>query len=144
MYEVKRTILPPSETKFPWHEMQPMDHFDCDIVELPSLKESIKRMSQKFYGFQVEIARYGDTLTVWLIKKGEECVIDAKIEQRILNLLSKKREYVSNGVIINRIKGASTKTVKECLNALILKKLIVEKKEIHPKQQIEFVKYRIA
>jgi hypothetical protein len=143
MYEIKRTILPPSETKYPWAKMQVLDHFECPFSELAALKESARRMAQKFYGFNIEIARAGDTLTVWLMNKGQEAIINPKIESRVIEILSGRKVWVTEGVIYNRVKGASREAVKECLNVLLAKGLIYRQKGMHPRRKIEFSSYRI-
>ena len=142
MYEIKRTLLPPSKTKYPWAEMQVLDHFECSFLELAALKESAMRMSHKFYGFNIEIARAGDTLTVWLMNKGQEAIIDPKLESRIIGILSSRKVWLTEGVIRNRIKGVPPETVKECLNALLAKRLIYRQEGIHTRTKVKFFSYK--
>ena len=150
MYEIKKGIKPPSETKYPWDEMEVLDCFDCDACELETLRRSERFMAKKRYGFKIEIARYGDVLSVWLLDKGIERPQETKqerIKNRIVDVLSLAKGsaqiYVAEGIIHNRIRWASTGEIKNCLQSLVDERKIFRKLKLHPKRKTESFAYRV-
>ena len=144
MYEIKKGAPLPSDTKYPWDQMEVTDHFECDFCELNTLMQSVKKMQMKRPGFSVEIAKCGDTLMVWLVSRGKELTQPMMLETRIIEMLSKNKNWISEGVFYNRIKWASRESIKKILDDLVLNQKVLKESSTHPRKKFEFDTYRIA
>lgn len=143
MYKIKRGQTPPSRVQYPWEEMEPLDYFECNVIELAAIKMSAKKMSTKFTGFKIEVAKVGDSLTVWLISKGTMSPDMDKVEKRVFDVLDRRRGWVTEGIVCNQIKTASKIVVMNLLSELVIQNKILCKENVHPKKLTTFKTYRI-